>query len=163
MIRLCGVSDVESIYNIINDAAQAYKGIIPEDRYHEPYMTLNELQEEINKGVMFWGYEIDNVIVGVMGLQEKGEVALIRHAYVSSNQQSNGIGGKLLTYLLSLTKKPLLIGTWESAFWAIGFYEKHGFQLVTRESKETLLRQYWHVPDKQIQTSVVLTNDRSFI
>lgn len=163
MIRLCGVSDVESIYNIINDAAQAYKGIIPEDRYHEPYMTLNELQEEINKGVMFWGYEIDNVIVGVMGLQEKGEVALIRHAYVSSNQQSNGIGGKLLAYLISLTKKPLLIGTWESAFWAIGFYEKHGFQLVTRESKETLLRQYWHVPDKQIQTSVVLTNDRSFI
>ena len=164
MIQLCGVNDIETIYDIINDAAQAYKGIIPKDRYKEPYMTLEELNEEINDGVLFWGYEIDNEIVGVMGLQEKGEVSLIRHAYVRTDQRSKGIGGHLLSFLITDTDtdKTILIGTWESAFWAIGFYEKHGFQVVSKESKENLLRQYWHVPDEQIQTSVVLTNDPSF-
>ncbi|WP_438350038.1 GNAT family N-acetyltransferase [Paenibacillus sp. FA6] len=163
MIRLCNEQDVKSIYDIINDAAQAYKGIIPEDRYHEPYMSLEELNEEINNGVLFWGYEVDNEVVGVMGLQEKGDVSLIRHAYVRTNQRNYGLGGKLLVYLVSLTKKPLLIGTWESAFWAIGFYEKYGFQVVSNESKEELLRKYWNVPDKQIQTSVVLTNEVRYI
>lgn len=162
MIRLCGVNDMETIYDIINDAAQAYKGIIPKDRYKEPYMTLDELNEEIHDGVLFWGYEIDNEIVGVMGLQEKDEVSLIRHAYVRTDQRSKGIGGHLLSFLISYTKKTILIGTWESAFWAIGFYEKHGFEVVSKESKENLLRQYWHVPYEQIQTSVVLTNDPSF-
>lgn len=163
MIRICGEYDVESIYDIINDASQAYIGIIPDDRFHEPYMTLKELNEEIMDGVLFWGYEIDNEIVGVMGFQEKGDVSLIRHAYVRTNQRNNGIGGELLAYLISLTQRPLLIGTWTSAFWAIGFYEKHGFQVVSETSKETLLRKYWNVPDKQIQSSVVLTNDPSYI
>ncbi len=163
MIRVCVEYDVESIYDIINDAAQAYKGIIPEDRFYEPYMSLEELNVEIMNGVLFWGYEVDNEIVGVMGLQEKGEVSLIRHAYVRSNQRNNGIGGELLAYLITLTKKPLLIGTWASAFWAISFYEKHGFQVVSQASKETLLRKYWHVPEEQIQSSVVLTNDLNFI
>ncbi len=95
-------------------------------------------------------------------MQEKGGVSLIRHAYVRTNQRNNGIGGELLAYLISLTKRPLLIGTWASAFWAIGFYEKHGFQVVSEASKETLLRKYWNVSDKQIQSSVVLTNDLSF-
>jgi N-acetylglutamate synthase-like GNAT family acetyltransferase len=159
VIRLCGDQDVMHIYDIINDAAQAYKGVIPEDRYHEPYMSLQDLNDEINNGVLFWGYELDNEIVGVMGLQDKGEVSLIRHAYVRTNQRNNGWGGELLAYLISFTEKPLLIGTWESAFWAIGFYEKYGFQVVSNESKEILLRKFWDVPVKQIQTSVVLSNE----
>ncbi|WP_339821352.1 GNAT family N-acetyltransferase [Paenibacillus sp. FSL R7-0216] len=158
MLRLCTDQDREDIYLIINDAAQAYKGIIPEDRYHEPYMTWDELLDEINQGVVFWGYEEDNQLLGVMGIQDKREVSLIRHAYVRTLQRKSGIGSKLLTHLMALTNKPILIGTWASADWAIRFYVKNGFHLVSPEEKNQLLRTYWNVPARQIETSVVLSS-----
>ncbi|MGP0583485.1 GNAT family N-acetyltransferase [Paenibacillus timonensis] len=158
MLRLCTEKDMEDIYQIINDAAQAYKGIIPEDRYHEPYMSRDELADEIHHGVVFWGYEEENQLLGVMGIQDQREVSLIRHAYVRTLQRKSGIGSKLLTHLMSLTNKRILIGTWASADWAIRFYVKNGFHLVSSEEKNQLLRTYWNVPDRQIETSVVLSN-----
>jgi N-acetylglutamate synthase-like GNAT family acetyltransferase len=160
MIRLCKKDENEVISEIINDAAKAYKGVIPKDRYHEPYMSLNELKEQIEDGVIFWGYENRNELVGVMGIQEKGEVSLIRHAYVKTDQRNNGIGSKLLLHLNELTDKPVLIGTWEAAVWAINFYRRHGFELVSNEEKEILLRKYWNVPNRQIETSVVLVDPK---
>lgn len=159
MLRLCTDQDEEDIYSIINDAAQAYKGVIPADRYHEPYMTRDELTDEINQGVVFWGYEGDNQLLGVMGIQDKAEVSLIRHAYVRTHQRKSGVGTKLLTHLMNLTNKPILIGTWASADWAVRFYVKNGFYLVTPEEKNQLLRTYWNVPDRQIETSVVLSRE----
>jgi GNAT superfamily N-acetyltransferase len=160
MIRLCVGSDIESIYSIINDAATAYKGIIPMDRYHEPYMRMDELQEEIQAGVVFWGFvDANEHLVGVMGIQDKGEVALIRHAYVRTNQRNSGIGSKLLKHIITQIDKPILIGTWESTVWAIKFYEKNGFELTSSEEKEVLLRKYWTIPDRQIETSVVLKSE----
>ncbi|AOZ94078.1 GNAT family N-acetyltransferase [Paenibacillus crassostreae] len=157
MIRLCRSQDVEVINQIINDAATAYKGIIPEDRYQEPYMDVVELQHEINEGVVFWGYvDANDQLVGVMGIQDKGEVSLIRHAYVRTNQRNSGIGSKLLNHIICRREKPILIGTWESAVWAIKFYEKNGFNLASVEEKERLLRKHWNIPERQIQTSVVL-------
>lgn len=156
MIRLCHKHEVEEVYQIINDAATAYKGTIPDDRYHEPYMSLDELICEINDGVVFWVYEEENNIIGVMGIQDKADVSLIRHAYVRTNQRNGGIGTKLLTHLMDLTKKPILIGTWAAADWAIRFYKKNGFELVSSEAKEQLLKTYWNVPERQIETSVVL-------
>ncbi|MVP01179.1 GNAT family N-acetyltransferase [Paenibacillus lutrae] len=159
MIRICNQDDIPSIYDIINDAAAAYKGIIPEDRYHEPYMPLRELLEEIENGVVFYGYtDEDGQLMGVMGIQDKQDVALIRHAYVRTNQRSGGIGSKLLQYLMEKEDRPILIGTWASAVWAIRFYEKNGFHLVPGEEKERLLHLYWDVPQRQIETSVVLRN-----
>ena len=160
MIRLCGRQDQQVIYEIINDASQAYKGIIPEDRYHEPYMPAEELMGELEDGVVFWGYEEDGEIVGVMGIQDKGDVSLIRHAYVRTQQRNGGIGTKLLHHLISQSERPVLIGTWGTAEWAIRFYLKNGFRLVSKEEKEILLRQYWNVPERQIETSVVLCDDR---
>ncbi|GIP27180.1 hypothetical protein J23TS9_23100 [Paenibacillus sp. J23TS9] len=160
MIRLCSRQDQQVIYEIINDASQAYKGIIPEDRYHEPYMPAEELMGEMEDGVVFWGYEEDGEIVGVMGIQDKGDVSLIRHAYVRTRQRNGGIGTKLLHHLISQSDRPVLIGTWGSAEWAIRFYVKNGFRLVSKEEKEILLRQYWNVPERQIETSVVLCDDR---
>ena len=156
MIRICGTEDFEQIYEIINDAAQAYKGIIPEDRWHEPYMPKDELQQQISDGVVFWVYAEENNIIGVMGIQDKGAVSLIRHAYVRTLERSKGIGGQLLTHLCALTSKPILIGTWEAATWAIRFYQKYGFELASYEEKERLLRTYWSIPERQIETSVVL-------
>jgi len=158
MIRQCTVTDIDAMFQIINDAASAYKGIIPEDRYHEPYMALDELTHEISDGVTFWGYEEDDQLIGVMGIQDKGDVSLIRHAYVRTNLRNSGVGTKLLSHLTGLTSKPILIGTWDSATWAIRFYEKNGFYLVSYEEKETLLQKYWNVPRRQIETSVVLRN-----
>ncbi|MEC0240338.1 GNAT family N-acetyltransferase [Paenibacillus dokdonensis] len=160
MIRLCSRQDQQVIYEIINDASQAYKGIIPEDRYHEPYMPAEELMGEMEDGVVFWGYEEDGEIVGVMGIQDKGDVSLIRHAYVRTRQRNGGIGTKLLHHLISQSDRPVLIGTWGTAEWAIRFYVKNGFRLVSMEEKEMLLRQYWNVPERQIETSVVLCDDR---
>jgi N-acetylglutamate synthase-like GNAT family acetyltransferase len=148
--------DFNHIYEIINDAASAYKGIIPEDRWHDPYMSETELQDQINDGVMFWCYVDDNRIIGVMGLQDKGDVTLIRHAYVRTTARKKGIGGKLLQHLRTLTAKPILIGTWADATWAVEFYKKHGFRLVSYQEKEDLLRKYWSIPLRQIETSVVL-------
>ena len=146
------------IFEIINDAAQAYKGIIPKDRWHEPYMSFEELRKEIENGVVFWCLDDDGPLFGVMGIQDKGEVTLIRHAYVWTRAQNLGIGTKLLQYLERLTEKPILIGTWATALWAISFYEKNGYTLVSEEEKNRLLRKYWSIPERQVETSVVLEN-----
>ncbi len=156
MIRQCELSESEIIFNIVNDAAQAYKGIIPIDRWNEPYMTKEKLLHEIEEGVEFWGYEEDGQLLGVMGLQLVDDVTLIRHAYVRTVKRNSGIGGKLLSHLKTLTNKPILIGTWAAADWAIKFYERYGFRVVSIEEKNILLRKYWNIPDRQVETSVVL-------
>lgn len=156
MIRQCNDDDFETIYEIINDAAVAYKGIIPEDRWKEPYMTREELRHEIDEGVIFWGYEEGGKLKGVMGIQDVQDVTLIRHAYVRTSERNKGIGSKLLSHLRCITDRPILIGTWADAVWAIRFYEKHGFRLVSTEQKNRLLRKYWRIPERQVETSVVL-------
>ena len=156
MIRECLEDDFEAIYEIINDAAQAYRGIIPPDRWHDPYMPREELREEISTGVAFLGYEKEGELAGVMGTQDVQDVTLIRHAYVRTALRNQGIGGELLGQIMDGATRPVLIGTWADAFWAIRFYERHGFTVVSPEEKERLLRKYWSVPDRQIVTSVVL-------
>ncbi len=152
--------DFEEILNIINDAAIAYKGVIPPDRWHEPYMTEAELREQIADGVRFSCYVENNEILGVMGIQDKGDVELIRHAYVRTKARNKGVGSLLLQELLKETKKPVLIGTWQAADWAIRFYEKHGFRLVEEEEKNRLLKKYWAIPARQVETSVVLVDGK---
>jgi len=156
LIRQCSNNDFETVYEIINDAAQAYKGVIPADRWREPYMPKAELEHEIDDGVAFWGYEEDGKLIGVMGVQHVQDVTLIRHAYVRTNKQGQGIGSKLLSHLRKQTTRPLLIGTWADAVWAIRFYEKHGFRLTSQGEKERLLKKYWSIPERQVETSVVL-------
>jgi len=158
LITKSRTSDFKQIYEIINDAASAYKGIIPEDRWHEPYMSELELQNQIDDGVQFWCYLENHEILGVMGIQDKSEVALTRHAYVKTTARNKGIGSKLLQHLSELTKKPILIGTWAGAIWAINFYKKHGFRRVSFSEKERLLRKYWMISLRQIETSVVLAS-----
>lgn len=151
-------SDFKDIYEIINDASSAYKGIIPADRWKEPYMEEGELHNQMMEGVEFWCYHQDDVIIGVMGIQHKSDVTLIRHAYIRTIARNRGIGGKLLKHLSTLTDKPILIGTWADADWAISFYQKHGFRLVSPIEKEQLLKKYWDIPLRQIETSVVLAS-----
>jgi N-acetylglutamate synthase-like GNAT family acetyltransferase len=158
MIRRCEEQDFESIYAIINDGAQAYRGTIPEDRWTEPYMSREKLQHEINDGVVFWGYQEDGTLTGVMGIQPVKDVILIRHAYVRTGNQKKGIGSQLLSHLRQLTEAPVLIGTWADAIWAIRFYESHGFRRVSRDDKDRLLKRYWTIPERQIETSVVLAD-----
>ena len=158
MIRRCNNRDFESIWTIINDGAQAYRGTIPEDRWTEPYMSREKLQHELDEGVVFWGYEDAGNLLGVMGLQEVRDVTLIRHAYVRTISQKRGVGAHLLSHLRLLTERPVLIGTWADAVWAIRFYEKHGFQMVSTTDKDRLLNQYWKIPERQIETSVVLAD-----
>ncbi len=158
MIRRCDNVDFEVIWAIINDGAQAYRGTIPEDRWTEPYMSREKLQHEIDDGVVFWGYEDADNLLGVMGLQEVRDVTLIRHAYVRTSSQKQGVGARLLSHLRLLTKRPVLIGTWADAVWAIRFYERHGFQMVSTTEKDRLLKQYWSIPERQIETSVVLAD-----
>jgi N-acetylglutamate synthase-like GNAT family acetyltransferase len=160
MIRKGTDEDFEEIFNIINDAAMAYKGVIPPDRWHEPYMTKEELQAQIEDGVRFSCYVDNNEIIGVMGIQDKADVELIRHAYVRTKQRNKGIGTLLLQELIKDAKKPILIGTWKAADWAIHFYEKHGFRLVAEEEKNRLLKKYWAIPDRQVETSVVLVDGK---
>jgi len=160
LIRPCESHHLVTMYEIINDAAQAYKGVIPEDRWHDPYMPLSELEHEIGAGVLFWGYEVDSQLLGIMGIQKVQDVTLIRHAYVRPDCQSQGIGGKLLTHLRTKTRDPILIGTWADATWAVRFYQKHGFQQVSVEDKMRLLRRYWSIPERQVETSVVLADPR---
>jgi N-acetylglutamate synthase-like GNAT family acetyltransferase len=148
------------MYGIINDAAGAYKGVIPADCWKEPYMSREYLQHELDAGVQFWGFEENGELVGVMGIQDVQDVTLIRHAYVRTSTRGRGIGGKLITHLVKLITRPALVGTWEAAEWAIRFYEKHGFRLVTREEKEQLLRKYWSIPERQTETSVVMADAR---
>jgi GNAT superfamily N-acetyltransferase len=156
MIRRCDDRDFDLIWSIINDGAQAYKGIIPADRWRDPYMSREELQHEIDAGVAFSGFEEDATLAGVMGIQPVQDVTLIRHAYVRTSSRNRGIGAKLLAHLRDTTNRPVLIGTWADAVWAIRFYEKHGFQVVGDREKNRLLKKYWNVPDRQIETSVVL-------
>jgi GNAT superfamily N-acetyltransferase len=157
-IRLCRDDEFQDILTIVNAAAEAYRGAIPDDCWHDPYMPADELRSEIAAGVVFWGYEADGILVGVMGIQPVLDVDLIRHAYVLPTSQRRGIGGALLEHLQGFSKRRLLIGTWAAAEWAIRFYLDHGFELVPSEQKVTLLKRYWAVPDRQIETSVVLAN-----
>jgi N-acetylglutamate synthase-like GNAT family acetyltransferase len=145
---------------IVNDGAEAYRGVIPVDRWHEPYMPRDELLSEIADGVRFCVAEEDGRLLGVMGIQDKGAVTLVRHAYVASTAQRMGVGTNLLRHIEGLSDKPILIGTWAAASWAIEFYQRNGFTVVSHEQKERLLRTYWSIPDRQIETSVVLGNAR---
>jgi N-acetylglutamate synthase-like GNAT family acetyltransferase len=160
MIRCCDDVDFEVIYEIINDAAAAYAGVIPADLWREPYMSRDELRHEIVDGVVFWGYQERGDLVGVMGIQDVQDVTLIRHAYVRTMKRNQGIGGRLLHHLRAGTSRPILIGTWAAADWAIRFYKDHGFRPVSTEEKDRLLQRYWSVPPRQIQTSVVLGDQR---
>jgi GNAT superfamily N-acetyltransferase len=162
MIRECTEKDFETLYPIINDSARAYKGVIPADRWNEPYMSREYLRHELDAGVIFWGYETAGEIVGIMGIQDVHDVTLIRHAYVATTFQGQGIGGKLIAHLKTLAIRPTLVGTWAAADWAVRFYEKHGFRPVTWEEKERLLRKYWSIPERQTETSVVLADRRWF-
>ncbi|RJQ55540.1 MAG: N-acetyltransferase [Actinobacteria bacterium] len=161
VIRRCQDCDFDAVLSIVNEAATAYRGVIPEDRYHEPYMSADELRREMAEGVVFWGYEEDGELIGVMGLQDLDDVTLIRHAYVKTARQGEGIGGRLMARLLALAEPPVLVGTWADAEWAVRFYEKHGFRLLATEEKNTLLQRYWSIPERQVETSVVLA-DRSW-
>jgi N-acetylglutamate synthase-like GNAT family acetyltransferase len=156
MIRECAPDEINQIYEIINDAAGAYKGNIPDDCWHEPYMPREELVSAIRDGVKFYGYVDKSELIGVMGIQEKEDVTLIRHAYVRTNRRNLGIGSKLLLELKKKAKSNILIGTWAGATWAVKFYQKNGFELVSTEEKNRLLRKYWNISDRQIETSVVL-------
>jgi len=145
---------------IVNDAAQAYRGVIPVDRWREPYMPMDELVKEIAGGVVFWVAEQEGLLLGVMGIQDKGDVALVRHAYVTPTVQRKGVGTSLLRHVQGLTGKPILIGTWAEASWAIEFYRRNGFTVVPNSHKDRLLRTYWSIPARQIETSVVLADGR---
>ena len=157
MIRGLLSSDFDSILGVINDAAQAYRGVIPDDRWKEPYMTARELQKEIEAGVQFFVWVEDEHLLGVVGIQPIRDTTLIRHAYVLTEYQKRGIGSRLLEYLMGLAQTPeILVGTWADATWAIRFYENHGFKMVSSEEKDRLLRTYWNIPERQVETSVVL-------
>jgi N-acetylglutamate synthase-like GNAT family acetyltransferase len=157
-IRKSVAADFAAILTIINDAASTYRGVIPADRWHEPYMSADDLEHEIAAGVVFWLAEQDGAITGVMGIQDKGDVTLVRHAYVVPTTQRSGVGTSLLKHVESLVDKPILIGTWASASWAIDFYRRNGFTMVTDKEKDQLLRRYWSIPERQIETSVVLAS-----
>jgi N-acetylglutamate synthase-like GNAT family acetyltransferase len=156
ILRPCRDADRPRLLGIINRAAERYRGVIPDDCWHEPYMSSQELERELTAGVVFHGAELDGELVGVMGIQAVADVDLIRHAYVAPEAQGGGVGGALLARIRAGTKRPILIGTWAAASWAIRFYERHGFTLVERAEVPDLLRRYWSIPERQIETSVVL-------
>jgi len=162
MIRKCKGRDLDTIFSIINDAAKMYYGVIPKAHAKVPYMSLEELTHEIEEGVQFWGYERNGELIGVMGIQHVKDVTLIRHAYVRPSEQGKGVGSDLLSFLCKQTTRPILIGTWADAVWAVRFYENHGFGLVSPKEKTRLLKKYWSVPESQVRTSVVLANPVSF-
>ena len=160
LIRKSSGADSAAMLAIVNAAAQAYRGVIPADRWREPYMPSDELEKEIAEGVAFWVAEEDGRLLAVMGIQDKGEVALVRHAYVAPTAQRKGVGTSLLRHVQGLTGKPFLIGTWADASWAIEFYRRNGFTVVPNTRKNSLLRRYWSIPARQIETSVVLADGR---
>jgi len=160
MIRRCEKGDLARIWEIINDGAQAYRGVIPADQWTVPYMSREGMEREIEDGVVFWGFEDDGELAGVMGIQKLQDVTLIRHAYVRSEWQKRGIGAQLLAHLRGLTEDPILIGTWADAVWAIRFYEKHGFRMVGLAEKDRLLKKYWKISERQRETSVVLADSK---
>ena len=155
-IRRCEDDERDAILGIVNAAAEAYRGVIPPDRWHEPYMPAEELEGEIAAGVVFWGYEDEGELVGLMGVQQVDDVDLIRHAYVAPERQRGGVGGALLEHLAGRATRRMLVGTWASAEWAIGFYARNGFELLPREEGAALLRRYLTIPERQVETSVVL-------
>jgi GNAT superfamily N-acetyltransferase len=157
-IRPCRDDERDAILAIINAAAEAYRGVIPADRWHEPYMESRELESEIAAGVRFWGFEADGELIGAMGVQPVRDVDLIRHAYVRPDSQRRGVGAALLRHLRGISARRMLVGTWATADWAIRFYRRHGFEPVSPERKTALLRTYWTIPDRQIETSVVLAH-----
>lgn len=157
-IRSCASDDIATILTIVNSAAEAYRGVIPADRWHEPYMLEADLSREISGGVAFVGYEIEGELVGVMGIQSVRDVDLIRHAYIRPDHQRHGVGALLIKHLLRQSSRQMLVGTWAAASWAIAFYQRHSFVLCSRERTIELLRTYWTIPDRQIETSVVLAN-----
>jgi GNAT superfamily N-acetyltransferase len=161
MIRDCTDADIGRIGEIINEAAAAYRGVIPADRWHEPYMSQADLAGEIAAGVRFSGWEDGGTLAGVMGIQQVRDATLIRHAYVCPEYQQRGVGSALMSGLISRVTGPLLVGTWAAAIWAIRFYERHGFRLVSSDEKDRLLDTYWSIPARQKQTSVVLVRDPS--
>jgi N-acetylglutamate synthase-like GNAT family acetyltransferase len=156
VIRPCTDQDTEELLEVINDAARAYKGVIPDDCFKDPYMPAEELRHEIEHGVRFWGFAQDSRLLGVMGLQDVEDGTLIRHAYVRTSYRRRGIGGRLLNDLRSKATRPLLVGTWAAAKWAIKFYRQQGFEMVPPDQVPALLRHYWSIPERQIETSVVL-------
>jgi N-acetylglutamate synthase-like GNAT family acetyltransferase len=158
IIRRNEPADFDPMLGIINQAAHAYRGVIPKDRWHDPYMSDDELRKEIGHGVVFWVAEEAGRLVGIMGIQDKGDVALVRHAYVAPRTQRSGVGTRLLRHVEGLTDKPILIGTWAAATWAIEFYRRNGFTVVSSPEKNRLLRTYWSIPERQVETSVVLAN-----
>ncbi len=160
MIRICRNSDFDVILEIINDGARAYQGFIPEDCWHYPYMAAQELLSEMKDGVVFFAHEQEDTLRAVMGIQDRGDVCLIRHAYARTADRSRGLGTKLLAFLESTTAKPLLVGTWAAAVWAIAFYEKRGYRLLPAAEKDRLLRTYWTIPERQTKASVVLASPR---
>ncbi len=160
MIRPLKHDEIDAALAIINQAAQAYKGVIPADCWQEPYMPEEELRAEIAAGVDFSGYEGEEGLLGVMGRQDLGEVTLIRHAYVHPGAQRRGLGARLLTHLMDNIPGPVLVGTWAAAWWAIRFYEQHGFKLVSPATKDRLLRTYWTISPRQVETSVVLADPK---
>ena len=155
-VRPCREDERDAILAIVNAAAEAYRDVIPADRWREPYMPLAELDEEIAAGVAFWGYEADGTLSGIMGIQPVRDVELIRHAYVAPASQGRGVGGALLEHLMRRSTRRMLVGTWTAAEWAVRFYRRHGFEPVSREETTRLLQAYWTIPDRQIETSVVL-------
>jgi GNAT superfamily N-acetyltransferase len=157
-IRPCRDDERADILAIVNAAAEGYRGVIPADRWHEPYMPRHELDSEIDAGVAFWGYEADGALLGIMGIQPVRDVDLIRHAYVAPGSQRHGVGSALIEHLMRSATRRVLVGTWAAAEWAIRFYRRHGFQQVSPEQKTRLLRAYWRIPERQIETSVVLAN-----
>ena len=157
-VRRCRDDERAAILAIVNAAAEAYRGVIPVDRWHEPYMSTQEIDNEIGAGVVFWGFEKDGMLIGVMGLQPVRDVDLIRHAYVLPGSQRGGVGAALLARLRQLSTRPMLVGTWAAADWAIRFYQRHGFESDSPARRTELLKTYWNIPDRQIETSVVLAN-----
>jgi GNAT superfamily N-acetyltransferase len=158
-LRACRDEDFARILTIVNAAAEAYRGVIPADRWHDPYMSADELRRELAAGVSFWGLEADGELIGVMGIQPVRDVDLIRHAYVMPGQQRRGVGAALIEHILRRQgSRRMLVGTWAAATWAIDFYRRHGFEAVSPERKSALLRTYWTIPERQIETSVVLAS-----
>ena len=156
VIRQCRDDETSTILAIVNAAAEAYRDVIPADRWHDPYMSAEQLQRDVAVGVDFWGYELDGALIGVMGIQSVRDVDLIRHAYVKPGNQRLGVGAALITHLRSLSTRRLLVGTWADATWAIRFYQREGFALVPPSRTAMLLKSYWDIPERQIETSVVL-------
>ncbi|MGR8918449.1 MAG: GNAT family N-acetyltransferase [Gammaproteobacteria bacterium] len=160
VLRPAAPGDFQAILAVINDGARAYRGAIPEDRWHDPYMSADALAREMADGIVFTLAEVDGEVAAVMGIQDRDEVELIRHAYVATAHQRRGLGALLLEELRAREQKPMLIGTWAAASWAIDFYRKHGFELVGEREKNQLLERYWNIPARQVELSVVLADAR---